>query len=258
MTTPNRSPAGAVQALLEDQRRALAREIHDDIGGALGAAHFDLAWVARHPGHADAAAHVASAHEALRQAMAATQRVVHDLYPPDLSEGLVPALRTLARGFEKRFGLPVAFEVAPALDGPLPAPARLAVYRTLQESLANIARHAHAGAVAVSAGREGASMWLEVRDDGRGFDAGADAQRRPRDGEDPRGAGGFGLRGLAERAREAGGRLDVGSRPGRGTAVRLTLPVGAGVDADGGRDDEGDGDGDGDGARNVNVNGRRG
>lgn len=263
-TTPTRcaaaapalaSPADAVQALLEDQRRALAREIHDDIGGALGAAHFDLAWVARHPGHADAAAHVASAHEALRQAMAATQRVVQGLYPPDLSEGLVPALRTLARSFEKRFGLPVAFDVPADFDTPvLPAPVRLAAYRTVQEALANVARHAQAGAVTVSSGRQGASMWLEVGDDGRGFDADADAgaARRPRDADDPRGAGGFGLRGLAERAREAGGRLAIDSRPGRGTAVRLTVsvPASVGVEDNNGHDD--------DDAQNVNVNGRRG
>lgn len=262
-TTPTRSaaaapalatsPADAVQALLEDQRRALAREIHDDIGGALGAAHFDLAWVARHPGHADAPAHVAAAHDALRQAMAATQRLVQGLYPPDLSEGLVPALRALARGFEKRFGVPVTFEVPADVDAPaLPAPVRLAAYRTVQEALANVARHAQAGAVTVSSGRDGASMWLEVGDDGRGFDAGADAARRPRDADDPRGAGGFGLRGLAERAREAGGRLAIDSRPGRGTTVRLTVSVPAsfGVDDDKGNDD--------DDAQNANANGRRG
>lgn len=229
---------GAVQDLLEAQRRALAREIHDDIGGALGAAHFDLSWVARHPGHADAAAHVASAHAALRQAMAATQRVVHDLYPPDLSEGLAAALRALARDVGRRHGLPVALEIAPGLDAALSASTRLALYRTAQEALANVARHARAGAATVACGREGDAAWLAVRDDGRGFDLGA--ARTPRGAGDPRGAGGFGLRGLAERARAAGGRFAIDSRPGHGTAVRMTVPARGGP---GGGEADGDGDG---------------
>lgn len=214
--------AGAVQSLLEAQRSALAREIHDDIGSALGAAHFDLAWAARHPDHAEAAAHVASAHEALRQAMAATQRLVWGLYPPDLSQDVLPALRALVRGFEQRHGRPVAFEVASDFDA-LPAPARLAVYRTVQEALANVARHAPGSAVTLSSGRDAASMWLAVRDDGPGFDIGPSTVPYGHKGFPD--AGGFGLRGLAERARDAGGDLDVDSRPGQGTAVRLTLPA---------------------------------
>ena len=232
---------GVVQDLLEAQRSALAREIHDDIGSALGAAHFDLAWVARHPDHAEAAAHVASAHEALRQAMAATQRLVWGLYPPDLSEDLMPALRALVRGFEQRHGRPVAFEVSSDFDA-LPAPARLAVYRTVQEALANVARHAPGSAVTLSSGRDAASMWLEVRDDGPGFDLGTAPESRGHEG-DPVAGGGFGLRGLAERARDAGGDLAVDSRSGRGTVVRLTMPApprGAAGDDNDDNDDAGE------------------
>lgn len=243
--------AGVVQDLLEAQRSALAREIHDDIGSALGAAHLDLAWVARHPDHAEAAAHVASAHEALRQAMAATQRLVWGLYPPDLSEDLLPALRALVRGFERRHGRPVAFEVSSDVDA-LPPPARLAVYRTVQEALANVARHAPGSAVSLSSGRDAASMWLEVRDDGPGFDSDA-APPASRDRREEPGTGGFGLRGLAERARDAGGDIDVHSRSGRGTAVRLTMPVPPRGDM--GDDDNDDGD---DAAPAQGVDGRSG
>lgn len=245
--------AGVVQDLLEAQRSALAREIHDDIGSALGAAHFDLAWVARHPDHAEAAAHVASAHEALRQAMAATQRLVWGLYPPDLSEDLMPALRALVRGFEQRHGRPVAFEVSSDFDA-LPAPARLAVYRTVQEALANVARHASGSAVTLSSGRDIASMWLEVRDDGPGFDVGMAPESRAH-AVGPGAGGGFGLRGLAERARDAGGDLAVDSRSGRGTVVRLTMPAPprGGTGDDDNDDDEGDDAGDAPG-----VDGRSG
>jgi signal transduction histidine kinase len=245
---------GVVQDLLEAQRSALAREIHDDIGSALGAAHLDLAWVARHPDHAEAAAHVASAHEALRQAMAATQRLVWGLYPPDLSEDLMPALRALVRGFEQRHGRPVAFEVSSDFDA-LPAPARLAVYRTVQEALANVARHAPGSAVTLSSGRDVASMWLEVRDDGPGFEVGTAPESRAQEGGP--GVGGFGLRGLAERARDAGGDLAVDSRSGRGTAVRLTMPA----PPRGGAGDDDDNDNDGDAAaagEAYGVDGRSG
>ena len=248
---PDPAIGGSIQELLEDQRRALAREIHDDIGSALGAAHFDLSWVARHPGHAQTAAHVASAHEALRQAMAATQRVVRDLYPPEPSEDLATALRALTRDFGRRHGLPVAFEVAPGFGHGLTASSRLAAYRTVQEALANVGRHAPGSAVGVRAGMEGASAWLEVRDDGPGFDIGRPRPRRA--SVDPRGAGGFGLRGLAERAREAGAGLAIDSRPGHGTTVRLVLPVpssgavmedggGGATTAETGFDDENDDD----------------
>ncbi len=94
----------------------------------------------------------------------------------------------------------------------------------MQEALANVARHAPGSAVTLSSGRDAASMWLEVRDDGPGFDLGTAPESRGHEG-DPVAGGGFGLRGLAERARDAGGDLAVDSRSGRGTAVRLTMPA---------------------------------
>ena len=202
------------QAQLEAERRSIGREIHDAIGGALAAVHFDLSWLARHPPRdPETASRLASAQAALQTAMDATRHAVAQLYPPDLSGGLAPAITRLVADFGRRTGIDASFDAPGATE--LPAPQQLAAYRTAQEALTNAARHAGCTRVRLTLRDEdGDRAVLEIRDDGRGFDPGAKAAQADR----------FGLRGLAERASAAGGRLDVASRPGRGTAITLTLP----------------------------------
>ncbi len=202
------------QTQLEAQRRGIAREIHDVVGGALAAVHFDLSWLARQlPRDPQTAERLASAQSALQTAMDATRHTVAQLYPPDLSDGLAPAIARLVSDFGRRTQIDAGFDAADAVD--LPAPQQLAAYRTAQEALTNIARHAKCRRVRLTLRNDGADRAvLEVRDDGLGFEPEtADAQ-----------TAGFGLRGLAERARSVGGRLDIVSRPGQGTALTLTLP----------------------------------
>ena len=210
----------AVQDLLEAQRLALGREIHDAIGGALAAVHFDLAGLARHPPRdAEAGVRLAAAQAALQVAIDATRHAVARLHPPDLRDGLAPALDRLVADFGRRTGIAADFDAAGVTD--LDAPRELAVFRTAQESLTNAARHARCARVRLTlrgdASEDGRrDVVLEVRDDGRGFSA--DAADR---------LDAFGLRGMAERARAVGGRLDIASEPGRGTSVTLTLPCAA-------------------------------
>jgi two-component system, NarL family, sensor histidine kinase UhpB len=126
--------------------------------------------------------------------------------------GLAAALRTLVGEFGRRAGIDTRFIAEPHALGGLDDDAQIVAYRVVQEGLSNIARHAAAQRVAVSAVREDSDLVVRVDDDGAGFDIGA----TPR---------GLGLTGMRERAVLAGGRVCVLSVPGEGTLVELRLPL---------------------------------
>lgn len=196
---------------LEAERAAIAREVHDDVGGMLTALRFDLAWLQR---HGDAAAHGRATRglQTLNQAVLAVQRIIRNLRPPALEAGIVAALENLVTGFGERTGVDARFSCnreRVELDEPL----ALVVYRVAQESLTNVAKHSGARRARVDLVVESDVLSLEITDDGPGL--------APGDVDKP---GSFGLRGLAERARQARGWLDVGVGEGRG-AVLLTLPL---------------------------------
>ncbi|MCL4774546.1 MAG: response regulator [Burkholderiaceae bacterium] len=197
--------------VVEDERAAIAREIHDDVGGLLTALRFDLSWIERNgdPRSAERARH---ARQTLTQAMQAAQRIQHDLHPPVLDAGLVAALHWQVEEFRRRTAIPVDFSCNVerlALD----TTAAMTVYRTLQEALTNVSKHAHATALRVGLVAGDGQLSLEIADNGVGLGAG-DLQK----------PSSFGLRGLSERAARAGGWIDVS--PGqRGTCVLLSLPI---------------------------------
>lgn len=202
-----------LQTSIEEERAAIAREIHDDIGGALAAVKFDLAWIGRHSPDDALQGHAATATEMLQHAIDASQRLMMNLRPPVLDQGLVAAVRWLAESFERRTRVPVrvtasreAMDVPPALQ--------LVAYRTAQEALTNVHRHAQARQVHVDLSDHEEVLTLEVTDDGRGLSP--EMLKKPRS---------FGLRGLQERARRGGGWMDISSRPGSGTAVILSMPL---------------------------------
>ena len=202
-----------LQTSIEQERAAIAREIHDDIGGALTAVKFDLAWIARHAGGNGLAAHAASALDMLQHAMDASQRIMVNLRPPVLDQGLVAAVRWLADSFERRTGTAAQLharsdllELAPELQ--------LVAYRTAQEALTNVHKHAQARRVRIELSDRAGVLTLEVQDDGRGI--APEMLKKPHS---------FGLKGLAERARRAGGWLDVSSAPGQGTTIIVSLPL---------------------------------
>ncbi|WP_167772824.1 hybrid sensor histidine kinase/response regulator [Ramlibacter humi] len=199
-----------LQSMLDEERAAIAREIHDDIGGTLTAVRFDIEGLRRHlaPG---ALPRLERAHSALTEASTAAQRIQQNLRPPSLDAGLAAALEWQVRQYRERHGADVRFEASGAKREVHEA-AALAVYRTCQEALTNIAKHAAARSVEVHLHHGAAVVSLEVSDDGRGLDA--SALLKP---------GSLGLRGLAERARAAGGGMEIGSGGGR-TTLMLWLP----------------------------------
>lgn len=203
-----------LQTSIEQERAAIAREIHDDIGGSLTSVKFDLAWITRNAAPLPAVTeHAQSALEMLQHALGASQRIMMNLRPPVLDQGLAAAIQWLTKGFERRTGTPVTLLLRP-LHAPLPPAVQLVSYRAVQEALTNIAKHASAKAVHIDLSDAESVLTVEVRDNGCGITA---AQRGK--------AKAFGLRGLAERARTVGGWLDVSSQPGQGSSIIVSIPL---------------------------------
>jgi signal transduction histidine kinase len=202
-----------LQTSVEMERAAIAREIHDDVGGSLTALKFDLAWIARRSGDAEMQQRVQSALETVSHAIESSKRIMHNLRPAILEQGLVAALQWMAARFEKRNNIVCQFRTSHETMQ-LPAGVPLVAYRTAQEALTNISKHAHASRVSIdlSLGRNFVS--LEVSDNGRGLDAADLAKARS-----------FGIRGLHERAGTVGGWVDMSSGA-RGTTLILSVPLG--------------------------------
>jgi signal transduction histidine kinase len=204
-----------LERIKEEERRALARELHDDIGSTLTALKFELARLARDLNDRPAAAaQIQAMQELLAHAAGASHRIQHDLRPPVLDAGLVEALRWLARGFSARTGVPIDFE-SNREEPALAAEHAVALYRAGQEALANAAKYAQARRVSMQLFAVADEVTLEIADDGVGFE--------PRLLET---SPGFGLKGLIERARGLGGWAEVAAAPGRGVTVMFSVPTG--------------------------------
>jgi signal transduction histidine kinase len=201
-----------LQTSVEMERAAIAREIHDDVGGSLTALKFDLAWMARRSESPEMLARVNSALETVTHAIEASQRIMHNLRPAILEQGLSAALQWMAGRFEKRSGVACRLHL-PQHTLDLPAGVPLVAYRTAQEALTNISKHAQASKVTIDLSLAGGVLSLEVSDNGKGLSQ-----------EDLSKARSFGIRGLHERAQTVGGWVDLSSGPG-GTTLILSVPL---------------------------------
>ncbi len=206
----------------EDERRRLSRELHDETAQLFSAVKMELALLrdAAEPG---VAARLERSLALVDAGIRSIRRVTHDLRPTLLDDlGLLPALRSLVTDFAERSGTPVEL-VAPQNLPPLAEDAELAVFRALQEALANVARHAGARAVRVTIrAEERGAITLEVRDDGRGLPPGSEPQTFESTGH-------MGLVGMRERIAALGGRVDLESRPGNGLTLCVYLPAATGA-----------------------------
>ncbi|HEX6361670.1 MAG TPA: histidine kinase, partial [Albitalea sp.] len=201
-----------LQTSIEAERAAIAREIHDDVGGSLTALKFDLAWIARHTPVPEVQRRVQTALETVTHAIESSQRIMHNLRPAILEQGLVAALQWMCNRFERRTGVACMFSTSHE-SMQLPAGVPLVAYRTAQEALTNITKHAQASRVEIDLALAGGVMSLEVSDNGRGLS--------PRDLSKARS---FGIRGLHERARTVDGWVDLSSGP-QGTTLILSVPL---------------------------------
>ena len=149
----------------------------------------------------------------LQHALGASQRIMMNLRPAILDQGLVAAVDWLAAGFERRTGIRTTLRSTPT-DHDLSKAVQLAAYRTAQEALTNISKHARCDQVTIDLTDSGNVLTLEISDNGQGFS--------PSELGKPKA---FGLKGLHERAKSVGGWLDVSTCDGRGTSVILSVPL---------------------------------
>jgi signal transduction histidine kinase len=201
-----------LQTSVEMERAAIAREIHDDVGGSLTALKFELDWVRRHSSEAAVQQRVLSALETVTHAIEASQRIMHNLRPAILEQGLVAALQWMASRFTRRTAIECQFRTSHE-KLQLPAGVPLVAYRTAQEALTNISKYAQARRVTIDLSLSAGVLSLEISDDGRGLRPGDLAKARS-----------FGIRGLHERASTVGGWIDLSS-DGAGTTLILSVPI---------------------------------
>ncbi len=207
--------ASEAHAILEGEKTRIARELHDELAQSLTALKMDTIWVRDNfPARAQAAAaKLADMLGMLDATVAATRRIAADLRPLMLDDlGLVPAIEWLVQNFEQRTG--VACTLTVDEDVVLHEPYATAVFRIVQESLANVAKHAAASEVQVRIDRVPGNVVLQVRDNGRGFLT--DAPRKPYS---------LGLMGLRERTQLLKGNIHIDSQPGQGARIDVRIPV---------------------------------
>ena len=216
-----RALAARLETIREQERTAIAREIHDMLAQELTLLKIDLVWLAKRLAHpldesvrATVVTRVADAITQADTAISTVQRIATELRPVILdSLGLPAAVEWQTEDFARRTGI-VCRARAAAGDTRLARDRATAIFRILQESLTNIARHAHASEVEVEFTEAGGVATLTVRDNGAGIGR---AQT-----DDPHS---IGLLGMRERALAFGGAVEISGAPGAGTTVIVRLPI---------------------------------
>ena len=211
-----RDLAGRLLTAEEDERRRIARELHDGVNQDLASLSISLS--ALEDGlpegtSDDKRQEVTRLHARAVELAEAIRHLSHELHPGILQyTGLAAALRSHCREFDQSHEVTVTYQSDDHL-GHVPSDVALCLYRVTQEALKNAAMHAKAGQVWVTVAREGTDLVLTIRDDGSGFDL-AEAKGR-----------GLGLISLEERVRHVGGRLAIDTEPQQGTKIRVVVPA---------------------------------
>jgi PAS domain S-box-containing protein len=207
--------SGRLLQLQDEERRRIARELHDSIGQLLVALSMNMEMVKN-----ESKALTSQARHAVQENSTMVQQIIreirtisHLLHPPLLDEaGLPSALTWYTDGFSQRSNIKVDLELPAELER-LPREYELTIFRLVQESLTNIHRHSGSQTAMVQITEEKGALNLEIRDEGKGMP--------PNSRND---GGGVGLRGMRERVAQMNGRLEIQSNR-RGTTLRVTLPV---------------------------------
>lgn len=209
------------QSLRDADRRRIARDLHDDLGQHLLAMSFELGALAeRHPELREALAKV---DQRVAQTLRSMRSIVRDLRPEALDNGLHGAVEQQVAQFSRLSGIACRLDAdAIAADAHMEGGMDKVIYRIVQESLSNVARHAQASEVEVGIRRGADRVSVTVRDNGIGIGAvgGVDGSRAR-----PAVRHGAGLRGMAERVSEVGGQFELATAPGMGTALTMSFPL---------------------------------
>jgi signal transduction histidine kinase len=198
----------------ENERRSIARELHDEVGQALTGVRVELANLSRKIRNREVDGldvKVDEIKELVEDSVGAVRNMALLLRPSMLDDlGLVPALEWQAREVSKRTGVRVKV-AAESVSDSLPEEHKTCIYRVVQEALHNCVQHAEASVVRVTVRQEPERLLLAIQDDGRGFNAQQDR--------------GLGMLGMQERVSHLGGTFSVESEPGRGAIVCIVLPL---------------------------------
>ena len=200
----------------EDERRYVAREIHDDLGQMLGGLRMRLSTLMLQTptDNLQLNAQLRSLMDLTDQTIRVVRDVVSKLRTPVLDAGIVPGLEWLINEFQRNTGL-IARLALSSDNITLSDDIATVLFRAAQESLTNVARHAQARRVDITLNLLTSECQMEVRDDGKGFDPAVVQEKS------------FGLEGMRERCDMMGGRLYIASGPGQGTSIRFHIPLDA-------------------------------
>jgi two-component system sensor histidine kinase UhpB len=222
-----KSRASQILHAQEQERKRIARELHDETSQVLTSLLISLALLEETVTSEEARGRVADTRALAHQTLRAVRNLSIDLRPSALDDlGLLPALRWYIKEYQRNCGIAVEFS-ASGFKERLPADMETALYRVIQESLTNTAKHARARKAWVTMAAEPGLVRAVVRDDGQGFDAQAVLKTPWQDR-------GLGLAGMQERAMLLDGSMAIESRPGEGTRIEVSMPV-RGIPTDGAR-----------------------
>jgi signal transduction histidine kinase len=205
-------------SLQDDERRRLARELHDSTGQNLSMMIVDIDFLGReHLPSSEARAKLAECRELARRSLQEVRTFSYVLHPPLLEElGVFSALREFVSGFCERSGIAVALDL-PNSSARFALDLETTIFRVVQESLSNVHKHSHASKAAVRITVADAEMTIAVEDNGSGLPvAGEDVSQTVRIG--------VGIGSMRERVRQCGGTLQLHSH-GTGTQLQVTLPL---------------------------------
>lgn len=207
--------SAALQSIREEERKHIARELHDDLGQLLAALRMDLSLLQRDTQASEKSRlTLGSMDQLLLTAITTLRRIATDLRPRALDEGgLYFALQTLQKDFSQRHGIDCVLNANEELLI-LDDEKSTAIFRIIQESLTNVARHAQAQHVTIDFHRNEQNLSLQIRDDGKGIEEGAMHKARS-----------FGLVGMRERIKALNGQFEVHSEVGHGTQIQIDIPI---------------------------------
>jgi signal transduction histidine kinase len=208
---------------LEADRQAVARELHDSIGGSLAAIKFGLEELAELSPRdtVGEATSLGTLISHLLDTIKETRRISANLRPLMLDDlGLLATIDWYTRQFRQGAGDMRFIRQIDVQEYEIPEEFKIVFYRVMQEAVNNAVKHSKADTVTIRLKKDDANFELEVKDNGCGFDSSEVFSRRER-------FSGFGLKSMQERAEICGGALDIHTQPGDGTCVRVTLPIGA-------------------------------
>ncbi len=214
----NRLRANQIITAQEQERKRIARELHDETSQVLTSLLISLAVLEESVTTDEAHQRITETRALAHQTLRAIRNLSIDLRPSALDDlGLLPALRWYVKEYQHKFPIEVNFQPT-GFKKRLPPEMETALYRIIQESLTNIAKHAQAHAVTITLREDTDAVYATISDDGKGFDLEELQRTQDRDR-------GLGLVGMHERAHLLDGTLSIESAPGKGTTIQFCIPL---------------------------------